>query len=97
MRKSVALKVFARRPTMRQRLNAGLLKMMREGLEVRAIYLTEQDHNRLDREMHWRGRPTSLLSYQGYPIRRGKTTAIYSTHGIARSLPTLARRRRAQP
>lgn len=61
-------------------------------MAVRAIYLTEADHNRLNRQNPWKGRQTVIFSYplddpDGYPIRRGDKSVIYSKQGLARAIP----------
>lgn len=65
------------------RLDAALEKVRARQMEVRAIYLTAEDHDKLDRaeSARWK-RKVSVLEYLGHEIRRGEQSRIYSTHGV---------------
>lgn len=78
------------------RIDAALEKMKARGLEVRAIYLTEKDHNALDRELCRRWKEAhgykrfkaTFLSYRDQPICRSKTrSGIYSKQGVETKVP----------
>jgi hypothetical protein len=65
------------------RLDAALERFVFRQMEVRAIYLTSEDHDALDRAESARfKRKISVLEYRGHEIRRGNTSRIYSTHGV---------------
>jgi hypothetical protein len=77
------------------RIETALEKMRWQRAAVRAIYLTEPDHAALSKalskrwakEQDWPGFTGSFLSFGDHEIRRGKTSAIYSTHGVAFTIP----------
>jgi hypothetical protein len=70
------------------RLEAALEKFAFRQMEVRAIYLTAEDHDKLDRAESARfKKKISVLEYRGHEIRRGGTSVIYSTHGVGVSVP----------
>jgi uncharacterized protein (UPF0210 family) len=70
------------------RLDAALEKMAFRRMDVRAIYLTVEDHDALDRaeSARWK-RKVSVLEYEGHEIRRGNVSKIYSTHGVEIVVP----------
>ena len=71
-----------------ERIDAALEKAAFRQLEIRAIYLTEADHNWLDRALSRRhGVKGSFLAYRDHQIRRGKSSVIYSTHGVGVAIP----------
>jgi len=71
------------------RIDAALEKMAFERMEVRAIYLTEDDHDQFDREMSkLEGFRGSFLCYRDHQIRRSeRASSIFSTHCIERAIP----------
>lgn len=70
------------------RLDAALEKVRARQMEVRAIYLTAQDHAALDRaeSARWK-KKLSVFNYRGHEIRRGEQSRIYSTHGVNVDVP----------
>ncbi|PYJ10774.1 MAG: hypothetical protein DMF06_05055 [Verrucomicrobia bacterium] len=77
------------------RLDAGLEKMATRKMEVRAIYLTEDDWDALNDALGkaW-GCPLVTFQYQGHQIRSGEHSRIYSDHGVAVDVPRPRRGRR---
>lgn len=70
------------------RIDAALEKVVFRGMQVRAIYLTEEDHEKLDQELNLHfGTRSAFLAYREHQIRRGETSRIYSTHGVAVAIP----------
>ena len=76
------------------RIDAALEKVALRGMEVRAIYLTEADREQLTKEMtrYWRKQLGSKAvfhpcSYRDHHIRPGKSSIIYSTHGVGVHIP----------
>jgi hypothetical protein len=89
--------------TIIQRIEAALEKMRWRRMEVRAIYLTAEDHDDFDLAMAAEmtkalGRRVrgSFLAFREHHIRRGETSAIYSTHGLAVVIPKRLSRRTAE-
>lgn len=70
------------------RLDAALEKMRARQMDVRAIYLTETDRSALDRaeSARWK-RKMCVFHYQGHDLRTGKSSCIYSTHGVSVAVP----------
>lgn len=70
------------------RLDAALSSVAERKMEVRAIYLNEQDHDALNRaeSARWK-RKLCVFEYHGHEIRRGKASTIYSTHGCSVNVP----------
>lgn len=70
------------------RLDAALEKFAFRQMDVRAIYLTADDHDKLDRaeSSRWK-RKVSVFEYHGHEIRRGEQSRIYSTRGVNVDVP----------
>lgn len=70
------------------RLDAALEKMRARQMEVRAIYLTEEDRDALDRaeSARWK-RKMYVFYYLGHDLRTGETSRIYLTHGVNVAVP----------
>jgi hypothetical protein len=77
------------------RVDAALERLDERGMEVRAIYLDEVDRAALDQVMsrHY-GSTLTLCEFRDHPLRSGKTSMIYSTHGVSVSI---AKGKRPQP
>jgi hypothetical protein len=77
-----------RRPKIIRRLDAALDIMDARNMAVRAIYLTEKDWTAYDRaQSRAYGAKLCCFQYSDHPIRRGKESKIYSTNGVAVSVP----------
>jgi hypothetical protein len=71
-----------------RRLVVALEKMRAQGMEVRAIYLTEADwdaYNRAQSKAY--GCRLVAFLYGSHEIRPGKSSAIYSTNGVEVAVP----------
>jgi hypothetical protein len=74
--------------TILDRIDAALEKCAFRQLEVRAIYLTSEDHDFFDRAMCRRFKiKASFLAYGPYQIRRGNASKIYCKHGVEIVVP----------
>lgn len=78
----------------RDRIDAALERVALRGMEVRAIYLDPADceamvkaHTRFWRKELKSNADFIPLSYRDYPLRHGKTSRIYSTHGVEVTIP----------
>lgn len=77
------------------RIDAALEKMRFEQIDVRAIYLTEPDRDAFDLAMSKRWAKSHgyksyraiFMFYGEHEVRIGKTSTIYSTHGVGVSVP----------
>jgi hypothetical protein len=64
-----------------RRIDAALEKCAFRKWEVRAIYLTDEDHDAFDRAMRRRFKvKASFLAYGPYQIRRGNASKIYCAY-----------------
>jgi len=71
-----------------RRLDAALEKMRAQGMEVRAIYLTESDwdaYNRAQSKAY--GCRLVAFLYGSHEIRSGKASTIYSKQGVGVAFP----------
>ena len=84
-------------PSIVRRLDAGIAKADALGAQIRAIYLTDADRELLTR--WWTSRFRRQLgsraqfipcSYRDHPIRIGKRTVIYTSHGVGLAVPRRA-------
>lgn len=76
-------------PLICQRIDAALEVTRFRAMEVRAIYLDAKDQAEFDRAntRYWRKVNGSrakffATTYRGHAMRSGKTSRIYSTHGV---------------
>lgn len=72
-----------------QRIDLALEKMRFRQMEVRAIYLDEEDRDEFDRAntRMWQAKLGSkakffATTYREHPLRNGEKSRIYSTHGV---------------
>ena len=71
-----------------ERIEAALEKARVRELEIRAVYLSEADWRDYDRARSRRyGSRVSCHSHRGIPIRPGKASVIYSSHGVGIAVP----------
>lgn len=83
-----------RRDNIVDRIECALEKMRARGMEVRAIYLDEEDDLAYVKAntRYWRKALKSRATfwptmYGDHPLRTGKTSQVYSTHGVSVSIP----------
>jgi hypothetical protein len=84
-------------PLIVRRIDAGLAKVKDLGADVRAIYVTEADRRLLDRwaTHRWRRGSGSKArvypcAFRDHPLRLGKRTIIYTSHGVGVAIPRSA-------
>lgn len=77
-----------------ERIDAALEKMAFQGLEVRAIYLSPEDdeayvkaHTRFWRKALNSRATFYPTTYRNHFVRSGKTSVIYSIHGVGFAIP----------
>jgi len=71
-----------------RRLDAALDAMEARGMNVRAIYLTDDDWAAYDAAQSKAfGRPIWCFQYSGFEIHSGQASRVYSTHGVALAVP----------
>lgn len=73
------------RDDIRDRIDSALEKMRAQGVEVRAIYLTEIDRKALGKAIKrdWGFKGTvHPCAYRDHFVKSGKHSIIYSTHGV---------------
>lgn len=70
------------------RIDVALTRFESEGWDVRAIYLDQTDRDALDaaRTKEF-GMKCHVCGYRGHPIKLGKRSMVYSTHGCIKSVP----------
>lgn len=68
-------------PSIITRIEAALEKARWRALEIRAIYLTKEDHDDLDAASSWEGFKVSVLTYKDHQIRRGERSCVYFVGG----------------
>lgn len=81
-------------PLIVRRLDAGIAKADALGAQIRAIHLTEADRELLTRwwSRRWRRKLQSNATfhpcaYRDHPVRAGKRTIIYTSHGLGVAVP----------
>lgn len=82
---------MARRASILRRIDAALSTMAERDMEVRAIYLTETDWDAYNKAQSkaW-GSRCVCFAYGDHEIRSGKTSIVYSKHGVGVSVPKVA-------
>lgn len=78
-----------RRALIIRRLDAALAKMRDRDMQVRAIYLNEQDWDAFNaaRAKEIGCKACVCFLYGDHEIRSGETSVIYSTHGVGVCVP----------
>jgi hypothetical protein len=80
-----------RRALIFRRLDAALDKMDKQDMEPRAIYLTWDDWDAYNEaQSKATGQRLVVFHYSDIPIRSGKTSIAYSTHGVGVTIPRRA-------
>lgn len=88
------------RDDIRDRIDVALEKMRAQGVEVRAIYLTEADRKALGRAIkaEWGFNGTvHPCGYRDHIVRDGKHSLIYSKQGVGFTIPKRLSHRTVAP